>query len=67
MIRSNASFQDLAIYGGQPAFSEILHVNRPNMGNRELFIDQTNLMLDSFHYTNDGPLVRKLDEGQLNI
>ena len=67
MIRSKATFRDLAICGGEPAFSEKLHVNRPNIGNRELFIGQVNSMLDSFQYTNNGPLVNKLEEHLANF
>lgn len=28
---------DLAVFGGRPAFEDALHVGRPNIGNRQKF------------------------------
>ncbi|MCG7872797.1 MAG: aminotransferase class I/II-fold pyridoxal phosphate-dependent enzyme [Candidatus Thiodiazotropha lotti] len=53
---------DLAINGAEPAFSEPLHVGRPNIGNRELFLQYTEQILDSRWLTNNGPVVRELEE-----
>jgi dTDP-4-amino-4,6-dideoxygalactose transaminase len=52
---------DLAIFGGVPAFSEKLHVGRPNVGNRERLLRRINDMLDRRWLTNDGPFVREFE------
>lgn len=38
--------QDLAVFGGSPAFDSILHVGRPNVGDRQRFLELMNDMLD---------------------
>lgn len=53
--------EDLAFFGGRPAFQEILHVGRPNIGNREKFLERVNKLLDHRWLTNDGPFVRELE------
>ena len=53
---------DLAINGAEPAFGDPLHVGRPNIGNRELFLQYTEQILDSRWLTNNGPVVRELEE-----
>ena len=40
------SIEDLAIFGGQAEFEDKLHVGRPNIGDRELFLDRVNDILD---------------------
>jgi len=52
----------LAIMGGKPAFSEKLHVNLPNIGNRKSFMNHVNLMLDKRQFTNNGLLVQELSK-----
>ncbi len=52
---------DLALYGGQPAFAEPLHVGRPNIGNRERFLERVNAMLDRRWFTNNGPYVQEFE------
>src|SRR5438045_3336291 len=37
----DASFHELAILGGPPAFREALHVRRPNIGDRERLLERT--------------------------
>jgi len=46
---------------GCPEFSELLHVGRPNIGNRERFLQRINEMLDRRWFSNDGPLVREFE------
>ncbi len=53
---------DLAISGAAPAFSEPLHVGRPNIGSRELFMKLTGEMLDRRWLSNNGPLVQELEQ-----
>lgn len=53
---------ELAILGGQPAFVEPLHVGRPNVGDRRRFIARLEEILDRRWLTNDGPVVRELEQ-----
>jgi dTDP-4-amino-4,6-dideoxygalactose transaminase len=53
---------DLAIFGGDPEFEEALHVGRPNIGNRQRFLDRINDMLDRRWLTNHGPYVDELEQ-----
>jgi dTDP-4-amino-4,6-dideoxygalactose transaminase len=55
------SIYDLAILGGEPAFREKLHVGRPNVGNRERFLQLISEALDRRWLSNDGPLVKQLE------
>src|SRR5213596_2048457 len=52
---------ELAIFGGLPAFAEKLHVGRPNIGNRERLLARINDLLDRRWLTNDGPYVQQLE------
>ncbi len=52
---------ELAIFGGSPAFAEKLHVGRPNIGNRERLLARINDLLDRRWLTNDGPYVQQLE------
>jgi dTDP-4-amino-4,6-dideoxygalactose transaminase len=54
--------KDLAIFGGRPAFAEPLHVGRPNLGNRETFMRRMAEIWDRNWLTNDGPMVRLLEQ-----
>src|SRR5205823_6046873 len=53
--------EDLAIFGGPPAFREELHVGRPNVGERETFLQRVNDLLDRRWLTNDGPLLQEFE------
>jgi hypothetical protein len=41
-----SKLDDLAIFGGFPAFPEKLHVGRPNIGDRQRLLERINDMLD---------------------
>ncbi len=56
------SKEDLAIFGGQPAFSQLLHVGRPNIGNRERLLQRIDDLLDRRWLSNHGPYVRELEQ-----
>ncbi|KFN38401.1 dTDP-4-dehydro-6-deoxyglucose aminotransferase [Smithella sp. F21] len=58
----NRALHDLAIFSGQPAFKETLHVGRPNIGNRQHFLALINDMLDRKWLSNDGPYVQELEK-----
>jgi dTDP-4-amino-4,6-dideoxygalactose transaminase len=65
MHRSSDSMKlikDIAVLGGTPAFTEKLHVGRPNIGNRERFLERVGDMLDRRWLTNDGPLVKEFEQ-----
>jgi len=54
--------QDLAINGAPPAFEEPLHVGRPNIGSREVFLQYAEEMFDRRWLTNNGPLVQEFEQ-----
>ena len=57
-----SSINDLALLGGPPAFAEVLHVGRPNIGDRGRFLARVNDMLDRRWLSNNGPYVQELEE-----
>ena len=61
MYSKKSSIEQLAILGGEPAFTEPLHVGRPNIGNRKALIERINDMLDRRWLTNNGPYVQELE------
>jgi dTDP-4-amino-4,6-dideoxygalactose transaminase len=52
----------LAVLGAAPAFSEKLHVGRPNLGNRQRFLERIETMLDRRYLTNSGPFEREFEQ-----
>src|SRR3954447_11948824 len=56
------TLDDLALFGGQAAFEQPLHVGRPNIGDRQKFSSRVNDILDRRWLTNDGPYVIKFEE-----
>src|SRR5712692_1028736 len=55
------SVNDLAIFGGLPAFGERLY-GRPNVGDRGRLLERFNQILDSRRLTNDGPFVKEFEQ-----
>jgi dTDP-4-amino-4,6-dideoxygalactose transaminase len=53
---------DLAINGAAPAFSEPLHVGRPNIGDRDQFLRLAGEMFDRRWLSNNGPLVVEFEK-----
>ncbi|MGD0277324.1 MAG: aminotransferase class I/II-fold pyridoxal phosphate-dependent enzyme, partial [Syntrophales bacterium] len=62
MQNSKKWLKDFAVLGGNPAFNEKLHVGSPNIGNRARLIEYIDQILNSRWLTNDGPLVRNLEQ-----
>jgi dTDP-4-amino-4,6-dideoxygalactose transaminase len=63
-IRSNKekrSLPDLAIFGGELAFSQPLHVGRPNIGDRADLTRRIEDILDSAWLTNNGPYLQEFE------
>jgi dTDP-4-amino-4,6-dideoxygalactose transaminase len=56
------SVDELAIFGGMPAFDTVLHVGRPNLGDRDDFLHRINDILDRKWFTNHGPYVREFEK-----
>ena len=57
-----SSLQELAIFGGIPAFQNTLHVGRPNIGNRERLQKRIDQLLDNKWLTNGGPFEQEFEE-----
>ncbi|HZT60173.1 MAG TPA: aminotransferase class I/II-fold pyridoxal phosphate-dependent enzyme [Pyrinomonadaceae bacterium] len=55
------NIDELAIFGGTPAFREKLHVGRPNIGDRGRLLERINNVLDSRWLTNGGPYVQEFE------
>ena len=55
------SLDQLALFGGAPAFDRKLHVGQPNMGDRAYFMQRVERILDSRWFTNNGECVRELE------
>jgi dTDP-4-amino-4,6-dideoxygalactose transaminase len=53
---------DLALLGAPPTFTDKLHVGRPNVLNRERFLELLGEMFDSHWLSNNGPLVRDFEK-----
>lgn len=60
-MKSIVTPQDLAINGAPPAFDESLHVGRPNMGDRETFMQYAADIFDRRWLSNNGPLVQQFE------
>jgi dTDP-4-amino-4,6-dideoxygalactose transaminase len=60
--RTGHRAKQLALLGGTPAFAELLHVGRPNIGDRERLHERLDEMLDRRWLSNDGPLVKEFEQ-----
>jgi dTDP-4-amino-4,6-dideoxygalactose transaminase len=60
-VREKALVEDLALFGGEPAFSNPIHVGRPNIGNRDRLLEKIDEILDRGWLTNKGPNVIELE------
>ena len=52
---------ELAVFSGQPAFRETLHVGTPNAGDHEAFLGRVRDILESRWFSNDGPFLREFE------
>lgn len=53
---------DLALFGGQPAFPEKLHVGRPNIPNRKRLLDRIDSVLSRRWLSNNGPFLQEFEQ-----
>ena len=51
----------LAVFGGKPAFEEMLHVGRPNIGSRDRFLARLDDILGRRWLTNNGQYVQEFE------
>lgn len=58
----NKNLEELAIFGGKPKFDDKLHVGRPNIGNRNQFLERLNDILDRRWFTNMGPYEQEFEQ-----
>jgi dTDP-4-amino-4,6-dideoxygalactose transaminase len=56
------AYQDLAINGALPAFEQPLHVGRPNIGSRDLFLKYVDDIFQRRWLTNNGPMVQDFEQ-----
>ena len=56
-----ANLDELAIFGGKPAFQNALHVGRPNIGDRQKFSERVDDILDRKWLTNGGKYVQEFE------
>jgi dTDP-4-amino-4,6-dideoxygalactose transaminase len=61
-VQKKEQIHHLALLGGVPAFQEILHVGRPNIGNRDKLLARVNEMLDRRWLTNNGPFLLEFEQ-----
>ena len=59
--RAPRVLEDLAVFGGPPAFTEPRHVGRPNIGSRAELFERIGGALDRGWLANDGPLVAEFE------
>lgn len=55
-------WEELAIFGGEPAFSEPLHVGRPNLPDKAAFLQTIDKIWDTKILSNNGPFVQELEK-----
>ncbi len=66
-MNEKKNISDMAYFGGAPAFEEILHVGKPNFGNREKFLNRISDILDTRWFSNAGPMVSEFEEKVANL
>lgn len=61
MVNKKLRLEDLAVFGGTPAFRDQLYVGRPNIGDRARLSRRIDEMLDRRWLTNNGPHVQEFE------
>lgn len=62
MEKTLTDISDLAVFSGKPAFEESFFVGRPNIGNRQRFMEMVDDILDRRWLTNNGQYVRQFEQ-----
>jgi dTDP-4-amino-4,6-dideoxygalactose transaminase len=55
------SFEELAVFTGQPAFATPLHVGTPGAVDNDAFLERVQDVLERRWFTNDGPFVQEFE------
>lgn len=61
-MQFNKTLDNLAIFSGEPFFNDKLYVGRPNIGNRQTFMERINDVFDRRWFTNNGLYVQELEK-----
>jgi len=61
-LKTIRSKTDLTINGAPPAFDQPLHVGKPNIGDRDAFLQRVGQILDNQWLTNNGPMVQEFEQ-----
>lgn len=56
------NINDFAFFGAPPAFSEKLHVGRPNIPDKQKLLERISGIIDKGWLTNNGPLVQEFEQ-----
>lgn len=56
------SLSQLALFGGKAAFSQVLHVGRPNIGDQDKLFARFKEIMDRRWFTNHGPVVIEFEK-----
>ena len=67
LVKQKRALSDLALFGGEPAFSTPLHVGLPNFGDVSALRQRIDEILSSRRFTNDGPFVHELEERVVGV
>src|SRR5271166_1920314 len=59
---TKSRLSDLAVLGGNPAFTRPLHVGTPNIGDRGRLLERMDDSLDRRWLSNRGPFVREFEQ-----
>ena len=61
-MKDKSRIKDLALFEGEPAFDVMLHVGRPNIGNRDRLLERISDILDRRWLTNNGLCVQEFEQ-----
>src|SRR4051794_8363352 len=60
-LANKRSLDDLALFGGRPAFAEKVHVGRPNVPDRKKFMKRVEDIFDRRWFSNNGACGQELE------
>jgi len=60
-VKLKSTIDQLAVAGGEPAFSTVMHVGRPNIGDRQRLWERINDLLDRRWLTNNGKYLQEFE------
>jgi dTDP-4-amino-4,6-dideoxygalactose transaminase len=60
-VNVKTTADQLTVAGGEPAFHDVVHVGRPNIGNRERLVERIDDLLNRRWLTNNGQYVQEFE------